>query len=165
MYSSIRDGGGRISRAMTLALSPTQQRASLNTALSPYSMSIGLRLDGSLLTSYYIHSAKMISQLDFSRALYSCAALIVSHLLCSLYVMYMDLSGRWTQYSLHKKRVATLHDYVNGWKSFCADQLVLFLPFMTCCFAQSSMTIGHCDDSWCASLAKLCAGYTLGKLW
>ena len=107
----------------------------------------------------------MISQSDFSRALYSCAALIVSHLVCSAFVMYMDLSGRWSQYSLHKKRVAGFRDYVNGWKSFCADQLVLFLPFMTCCFMRSSKAIEECNDPWHISLAKLFAGYTLGKLW
>lgn len=80
-------------------------------------------------------------------------------------MMYMDLSGRWSHYSLHKKRVATIQDYLNGWKSFFADQLFLFLPFMTCCFALSSKVIDQCDDPWYISLAKLFAGYTLGKLW
>jgi sterol desaturase/sphingolipid hydroxylase (fatty acid hydroxylase superfamily) len=98
-------------------------------------------------------------------ALLTCAALVVSHLACSSIVMHMDLSGKWAPYSLHKKRVATAKDYVDGWRSFCADQLLMFLPFMTFCFWYSADKINNCTDTLLVSVAKLGTGYLMGKMW
>ena len=70
----------------------------------------------------------------FQQALQAALALMSSHALCSAFVMYMDLSGKWSQYSMNKNRNATTAHYVEGWKSFCVDMTLLFVPFMTFCF-------------------------------
>lgn len=99
------------------------------------------------------------------RSLQVCVALFVSHLACSSLVMYMDLSGKWTKYSLHKKRIAKSSDYIEGWKSFCIDQIFMLFPFMTFCFWFNGDRINACSDTWLTSGIKLFLGYLLGKIW
>jgi hypothetical protein len=77
----------------------------------------------------------------------------------------MDLSGRWDQYAINKKRTVTWYDYWVGWRSFMADQILLFLPFMTFCFWFSHDKILNCHDNIYQSLLKLGTGYVIGKLW
>jgi len=106
-----------------------------------------------------------LSSIAASRAVASCAALAISHILCSVLVMFMDLSGRWTPYSLHQKRTVTFADYLEGVKSFCVDQLFLFLPFMTLCYSHSEAAISECGDTYFIAIFKLLAGYIIGKIW
>lgn len=99
------------------------------------------------------------------RSLQASSILFVSHVLCSSLVMYMDLSGKWAPYSIHKKRVAKMSDYIDGWKSFCVDLVTMFFPFMTFCFWFRAERLIHCTDTVLESIAKLTAGYILGKIW
>jgi len=81
----------------------------------------------------------------FQRALYAAAALSISHLVCCSAVMYLDLSGKWAEYSLNKKRTVALDDYIHAAKSFLADLVLLFIPVMTFCFYYRS---GAIDGKW-----------------
>ena len=107
----------------------------------------------------------LVLQQPFQDAIQACTALIVSHGLSCAFIMYMDLSGRWTPYSLNANRVAKFQDYWVGWKSFLVDQTFLFLPFMTFCFWYNAVAIQNCNDSWTMALFKLGTGFCLGKLW
>jgi hypothetical protein len=68
------------------------------------------------------------------QALQAAVVLAVSHGVCCSMIMYFDLTGKWSDYSLHKNRSVTIYDYLDGWKSFCVDLILLFLPFLTFCF-------------------------------
>ena len=70
----------------------------------------------------------------FGLAVQAAAALVVSHGICCSIIMYYDLSGKWAEYTLHKTRAVTLQDYMDGYKSFAADLVLLFLPCMTLCY-------------------------------
>ena len=101
----------------------------------------------------------------FQDAIKACLTHVLSHAACVSIVMYMDLSGRWTKYSMNKNRAVTAYDYWAGWRSFCVNQMFMFLPFMTFCFWYNADVIHNCNDTWYLSLLKLAAGYVLGKLW
>lgn len=77
----------------------------------------------------------------FEQALQAAAALMVSHAFCCVIVLYLDVSGKWKEYSMNKNREATWRNYWEGWKSFCVDIATLFLPFMTLCFWYSGKAI------------------------
>mmetsp|Transcript_5910 Transcript_5910/g.8590 ORF Transcript_5910/g.8590 Transcript_5910/m.8590 type:complete len:244 (+) Transcript_5910:234-965(+) len=100
------------------------------------------------------------------RALMAAASLLVSHIISTLIVMYFDLTGKWANYALVEKRtVQSTSDYLWGLKSFMADIVFMFTPFMTFCFAYREDQINDADDSIGTSLLKLFCGYFLGKLW
>jgi len=101
----------------------------------------------------------------FEQALQAALALAVSHSVCVAIIMYLDLSGRWQQYSLHKQRSASVSDYAKGMKSFAADIVLLFVPFMTLCFWYRAEAIAESKDSPFRSVLKLVGGYLLGKVW
>lgn len=100
------------------------------------------------------------------RAGIAAAALFSSHVICTLIIMYHDLSGKWKDYALVEKRtVGSVSDYLPGLKSFMADVVFLFIPFMACCFSFRGEQIDAAEDSLGMSLLKLFGGYYLGKLW
>lgn len=102
----------------------------------------------------------------FEQALMAAATLFTSHLVCTLVVMYHDLSGRWKKYALVENRsVGSVADYAIGLKSFVADLVFMFIPFMTLCFCYKAEQIDGSTDSLVVSLAKLVVGYLSGKLW
>lgn len=71
---------------------------------------------------------------SFSLAAQSALALAISHGVCCGIVMHFDLTGKWAKYTLHKTRCVSTEDYIAGAKSFIADLVLLFLPFMTICY-------------------------------
>ena len=94
------------------------------------------------------------------------AALLVSHVASTLIVMYHDLSGKWKDYALVEKRSVSAADYLSGLKSFIADVLVMFTPFMICCFSYREKEIDSAkNDTIGVALLKLFFGYFFGKLW
>jgi len=99
------------------------------------------------------------------RALQAASVLSITHLWCVSVVMYLDLSGKWAKYSMNKNRDVSYADYASGMKSFTVDLCLLFVPFMTLCFWYSADAIDGCVDTLPVSLAKLAAGYVLGKIW
>ena len=56
-------------------------------------------------------------------------------------------------------------DYLIGLKSFVADIIVMFIPFMTLCFWYREDEIDNAADSIVLSLIKLSVGYLSGKIW
>lgn len=101
----------------------------------------------------------------FPYSCYCASALAISHALACLFVAFMDLSGRWTEYALDKERKVSLSSYLRGLRSFCANLCVLFVPIMAAVLAVRRDAILSCTDAWWVSAAKLYAGYTLGKIW
>lgn len=101
----------------------------------------------------------------FEQAIAATLTLFVSHLLCVGILMYLDLSGRWKQYSLHPQRSVTRTDYYSGIRSFVADLILLFIPSMTICFTYQADAIENCQDSLPVAFGKLIAGYVSGKAW
>jgi hypothetical protein len=71
----------------------------------------------------------------FRFAMISAVTLSLSHLICVAIVMYYDLTGQWDHYKLHKTRNVTVADYTKGLKNFSKDLALLFVPFLTCCYA------------------------------
>ena len=69
-----------------------------------------------------------------SCALEAALALVVSDGICCGIIMHFDLSGKWSQYALHKTRSVSRQDYIDGAKSFAADLFLLFIPFIAFCF-------------------------------
>jgi sterol desaturase/sphingolipid hydroxylase (fatty acid hydroxylase superfamily) len=109
-------------------------------------------------------ATKMILSTPVERAIMAAAALLTSHVICTLIIMYHDLSGKWKNYALVTEK-RTIGSYLHGLKSFMADITVMFIPFMTCCFSYRQTEINTADDSIGMSLLKLVCGYWLGKLW
>jgi hypothetical protein len=109
----------------------------------------------------------MILSTPVERAIMAAGALLASHVICTLIVMYHDLSGKWKDYALvnEKRTVGSVSDYLWGLKSFMADIVFMFIPFMTCCFTFRQEEIDTAPDSIGMSLLKLFCGYYLGKLW
>lgn len=108
----------------------------------------------------------ILSSAAVERAVTAALALLVSHVICTLIVMYHDLSGKWKDYALVEKRtVGSVGDYLWGLKSFMADIVFMFIPFMACCFCYREEQIDAAKDSIGMSLLKLFCGYYLGKLW
>ena len=108
----------------------------------------------------------ILSSTSVERAVVAAATLFVSHVISTLIIMYHDLSGKWKDYALVEKRtVGSTADYLWGLKSFMADIVFMFTPFMTFCFAYRKDQIDAADDSIAVSLLKLFCGYFLGKLW
>jgi sterol desaturase/sphingolipid hydroxylase (fatty acid hydroxylase superfamily) len=101
----------------------------------------------------------------FVQACQAALVLLISHGLCVLIIMYYDLSGRWSEYSINKHRSVTLYDYWVGWRSFCVDLVLMFVPFMTACFTYSAKRINDSQDDVMTAATKLVGGYVLGKLW
>ena len=100
------------------------------------------------------------------RAVAAAATLFASHVFCTLIIMIMDLSGSWKKYALVEKRDAgKVADYLIGLKSFLADILFMFIPFMTWCFSYREKQINDSTDSLPVSLIKMVSGYLVGKLW
>jgi len=102
------------------------------------------------------------------KAVWAAAAMLVSHGLCVCLLLYFDLSGKWDAFALQKNRSTgadRVRDYWLGWKSFCADLLLIFIPCMTLCFAYRHEEIESSKDTAFASFTKLVNGYVLGKLW
>lgn len=77
--------------------------------------------------------ANLNAALELSLA--SAVTLAASHLLCVGIVMYFDLTGRWDGYKLHKTRNVSVKDYAKGLANFAKDLALLFVPFMTVCYA------------------------------
>jgi hypothetical protein len=110
----------------------------------------------------------MMEVITYGPLLQACQAalvLMMSHGICCSIIMYYDLTAKWRDYSLNKNRTATLRDYSLCWKSFCVDMLLLFIPFMTACFAWNADKINNSQDTLVDSSAKLVCGYLLGKCW
>ena len=111
--------------------------------------------------------------LAFTSTLQAAAFLTVSHFMAVAFVMYMDLSGRWTRYALCQKRPSkTIADYVPGLQSFLMDIVILFIPTLTLCLYIQANRIfpGPNDvsiprDNIVSSSIKLISGYVLGKIW
>ena len=102
----------------------------------------------------------------FVHALTSAFVLSFSHGLCVAIILYLDVSGRWDKYALHKDRSKDrVRDYSNGWSKFMADLVLLFLPCLTLCFYLKDGAIDASTDSWTQSLGKLLSGYVVGKIW
>lgn len=81
----------------------------------------------------------------FALAAKSALALIISHALCCGIIMHYDLSGKWASFQLHPKRSVSVQDYLDGAKSFAADMVLLFLPFMTLCYSyRADAILGKC---------------------
>jgi hypothetical protein len=83
----------------------------------------------------------LLGNQSFSLAAQSAVALVVSHALCCGIVMHHDLGGKWGPYQLHPKRSVSVQDYMDGAKSFVADLIFLFLPFMTLCYSFRAQAI------------------------
>ena len=75
-----------------------------------------------------------MTEASLTMAVQSGLALAVSHGICCAIVMHYDLTGKWDKYTLHKTRCVSAKDYQIGAKSFVADLLLLFLPFITLCY-------------------------------
>ena len=105
-------------------------------------------------------------QAAFHLALQAASVLFVSHGIACAIVMHKDLSGAWDTYAINKKRpVDRRHSYWVGWKSFCVDLVALFVPLMTFILSFRVDAIQRSTDHWPMSIAKLLAGYILGKGW
>lgn len=107
----------------------------------------------------------MIPPTPVVRAVLAAAALFISHLVCTLIIVHHDFTGKWTKYALVEDRRTSANDYIIGLKSFLADIILVFIPFMTLCFWYNSEAIDYTTDSLFISLIKLGAGYILGKAW
>jgi len=107
----------------------------------------------------------MVIPLYVKQALQAGAALSLAHLLNIAIVMHYDLSGKWAKYSMNKQRNVTAQDYFNGIRSFLGDMIFLFIPCITFCFWCRSEQVAHSKDTVLESIAKLFAGYFLGKVW
>jgi len=87
------------------------------------------------------------------------------------YIMYMDLSGRWTPYALCKSRpTKNMTDYLPGLYSLFFDLIVLFIPCLTVCLWYQDDRISYnitemTADDLVRAATKFVAGYVLGKLW
>ena len=102
----------------------------------------------------------------FVRAVLSASALFVSHLVCTLIIMRLDLSGKWKEYALTKDRsVRSASDYLIGLRSFLGDLAFVFIPALTLVFWHKGDEIDGASDSALVSLIKLTLGYIAGKLW
>lgn len=107
----------------------------------------------------------MSYQVASQQAVQAAVVMFAAHSVCVGFVMHMDLSGKWAQYSLNRNRLVSTEDYKVGMKSFAFDLVFLFLPFMTFCFWYRANEIAYCPDSILLALGKLALGYILGKFW
>jgi len=102
----------------------------------------------------------------FQHALQAALTLVVSHAVGVGIVMYMDLSGRWERYAICKSRSKkTMADYWPGWKSFCVDLVLVFIPCVTLLIWFQADAIFRSRDTVPQATAKLVSGYVLGKIW
>ena len=109
----------------------------------------------------------------FFHAVQAAASLLVAHLLSVGFIMYMDLTHRWTPYALCKNRPSkTMSDYLPGIQSLMFDLVFLLVPCLTAClWFQSDAIIFEpvpiLDDfgRTVQAAAQCLSGYVLGKFW
>ena len=120
------------------------------------------------METFYISVSLSLALL---RALQAATSLVVAHLCGVGYIMYMDLSGRWTPYALCKNRPSkTMSDYLPGLQSLAFDLVFLFLPCLTLClwYQENVIVFGSSPatfDDWLQAVIKFVSGYVLGKVW
>jgi hypothetical protein len=104
-------------------------------------------------------------------AFQAAGSLLLAHLLGVGFIMYMDLSGRWTPYALCRNRPAkTVSHYLPGLQSLIGDLVWLFIPCLTvCCWCQSdAILFGKVPtdgNDLLQAAVKSLSGYVLGKVW
>mmetsp|Transcript_36986 Transcript_36986/g.64790 ORF Transcript_36986/g.64790 Transcript_36986/m.64790 type:complete len:252 (-) Transcript_36986:232-987(-) len=112
-----------------------------------------------LLSSQYVREAVV-------SALWIATWFMSSFTLCVVIVMYFDLSGKWSEYVMHKrKRDVTFQDYKRGYLGLIPKFLFIFIPAMAgICYVKAD-ALHRSPDKWYLSALKLAAGNVFGIVW
>jgi len=116
----------------------------------------------------FSEAVTVASSRSFALAASFCTVLCISHLSTAAFIAWKDLTGSWSKYALCKTFGQADRSilYIKGLLNFIKDVGLLLLPCLIwpCTLSHNAILMAQ-EDPVYLGFFKMCAGYTLGRLW